>query len=171
MLQNLAAASYRPDQVDEVYFTHIHPDHVGGLLTPAGAAFPNATLRMDGRELAYWTDAAQESKAAEGHRPFFSFARTALEPYKATGRIKTFDGETELTPGIRAAPEVGHTHGHTVYNIESDGQQMLVWGDVMHVGEIQFAQPQVTIVFDTDSPTARTTRKRIFDQAPEEQPA
>lgn len=162
LLNNLAASGYRPEQVDEIYVTHLHPDHVGGLATPAGAAFPNAVVRLDRRELEYWTDAARAPKAAEGHRPFFAFAQASLKPYQDAGRLKPFDGGAELVPGIRAIPAAGHTLGHTAYAVESAGQRMLVWGDTMHVGEIQFAQPQVTIAFDTDSPMAAKARAKIF---------
>lgn len=168
LLENLAASGYRPEQIDEIYLTHIHPDHVGGLRTSAGAAFPNASIRLDRRELAYWTDAAQAQKAPEGHRPFFAFAASSLEPYKAAGHLQPFDGATELAPGIRAVPAIGHTHGHTVYSVESEGQRLLVWGDVMHVGAVQFAQPNVTIVFDSDSPTAAKARAGIFAKAASE---
>ena len=165
LLKNLAASGYSPPQIDEVYFTHIHPDHVGGLLTSGGEAFPNAVIRLDRRELSYWTDPAQATKAVEGHRPFFPFAAAALKPYKDAGRVKPFDGNAELVPGIRAVSAVGHTLGHTTYDIESEGKRMLVWGDVMHVGAVQFAQPQVTIVFDSDSPTAAKARAKVFAKA------
>ncbi|GKS68084.1 MBL fold metallo-hydrolase [Nitrosomonas sp. PY1] len=165
LLKNLTASGYSPEQVDEVYFTHIHPDHVGGLITPAGEAFPNAIIRLDQRELSYWTDVDQVMKAPEDHRPFFPFAESALKPYKEAGRLKPFAGNAELISGIQAISAVGHTLGHTVYKVESEGQRMLVWGDVIHVGTIQFAQPQVTIVFDTDSPTAAKARAKIFAEA------
>lgn len=165
LLKNLLASGYRPEQVDEVYLTHLHPDHVGGLLTNAGAAFPNAVVRLDRRELSYWSSAEQAKRAPEGQRPFFSFAQSSLRPYKEKGRLKPFDGDVELVPGIQAISAIGHTLGHTVYKVESDGQRMLVWGDVMHVGAIQFAQPQVTIAFDTDSAAAAQTREKIFAEA------
>lgn len=165
LMKNLAASGYCPEQVDEVFLTHLHPDHVGGLATEAGAAFPNATVRLDRRELAYWTSAEQAAKATEAHRPFFPFAASQLKPYQVAGRLQPFDGNVELEPGIRAIPAIGHTQGHTVYQVDSDGQRMLVWGDVMHVGAIQFTQPQVTIAFDTDSPLAAKARQKIFAEA------
>jgi glyoxylase-like metal-dependent hydrolase (beta-lactamase superfamily II) len=165
LLKSLAASGYRPEQIDEVYLTHLHPDHAGGLSTSAGAAFPNAIVRLDRRELSYWTSTEQARKAPEGHRPFFAFAESSLKPYKEAGRLKPFDGNVELAPGIRSIPAVGHTLGHTTYDVESDGQRMLVWGDVMHIGAVQFAQPQVTIVFDTDSPMAAKAREKVFAEA------
>lgn len=162
LVQNLVASGYRPEQVDEVYITHLHPDHVGGLATPAGAAFPNAIIRMDRRESDYWLDARNEASEAADHRPFFAFAASAMKPYTTTGKLKPFDGDTVLLPGIRAIPESGHTRGHTVYRIESEGQRLLVWGDVVHVPSVQFRDPQVTIVFDSDSPSAAKARARVF---------
>ena len=162
LLENLTASGYRPEQIDEVYLTHLHPDHVGGLLTAAGAAFPNAIVRLDRRELSYWTSAEWAKKAADGHRPFFPFAESSLKPYEEAGRLKPFDGNVELLPGVKAISAIGHTLGHTAYSVESEGQRMLVWGDVMHIGAIQFTQPQVTIVFDTDSPTAAKARAKVF---------
>ena len=165
LLPNLKASGYRPEQVDAVYLTHVHPDHVGGLRASAGAAFPNAVVRLDRRELAYWTDAGQAPGAPEGHRAFFAFATSSLAPYRDAGRLEPFDGDTELVPGIRAVAARGHTPGHTTYEIESDGKRLRVWGDIMHVGALQFAQPQVTIVFDSDATAAAGARRNVFAEA------
>ena len=165
LVQNLRASGYRPEDIDEGYITHMHPDHVGGLVTPAGAAFPNAIVRMDRRESDYWLQAPNEALAVPEHRPFFAFAANAIKPYADVGRLEPFEGETVLVPGIRAIPEVGHTRGHTIYEVESNGQRLLVWGDVMHVASVQFAHPQVTIAFDTDSPAAAKARARVFANA------
>ena len=162
VLSNLKASGYKPEQVDEIYFTHMHPDHVGGLLTQTGEAFPNAIVRLDKREFDYWTNDALAKTAFEGHRPFFAYAKTSLAPYLERGRVKPFEGETTLLPGIKSVSATGHTHGHTAYSITSKNQELLIWGDVMHVGAVQFPHPEVTIVFDTDSPEAAKSRDVIF---------
>ena len=164
LLKNLKASGYSPEQVDEVYITHVHPDHVGGLLTPTGLAFQNADIRVDRRELTYWTDSEQAKKIPEVQRPFFALAESSLKPYQEVGRLKPFDGNVELISGIQAISAVGHTRGHTVYKVTSEGHQLVVWGDVMHVGAIQFPQPQVTFVFDGDSSTAAKARKKVFSE-------
>jgi len=81
------------------------------------------------------------------------------------GHFSAFDGDTALVPGIRAHASYGHTPGHTVYLVESKGQKLALWGDLMHVAAVQFAQPSVTIQFDTDSKSAAVQRKQAFAEA------
>jgi glyoxylase-like metal-dependent hydrolase (beta-lactamase superfamily II) len=89
----------------------------------------------------------------------------SLNPYVAAGKLKPFDGETELVPGIRAIPATGHTPGHTVYAVESEGHRLVVWGDLMHVAAVQFVQPAVTIAFDVDSKAAAPQRIKHYADA------
>jgi glyoxylase-like metal-dependent hydrolase (beta-lactamase superfamily II) len=89
----------------------------------------------------------------------------ALNPYVASNRFKPFDGDTELLPGVRARAARGHTAGHTVYFIESQGQKMAFWGDLMHVAAVQFENPSITIQFDTDSRAAAAQRRKAYVEA------
>jgi glyoxylase-like metal-dependent hydrolase (beta-lactamase superfamily II) len=95
----------------------------------------------------------------------FKGAMVSLNPYVAAAKFKPFDGPTELVPGIRAISTYGHTPGHTIYLVESKGQAMAMLGDLMHVAAVQFANPAVTIKFDTDSRSAAAARKRIYADA------
>lgn len=165
LLANLKAAGYTPEQVDEVYITHLHPDHVGGLLSDGKMAFPNATVRMDKHDADFWLSADNLAKAPAEAKGFFQGAQASVKPYQDAGRIKTFEGETELVPGIRAVATPGHTPGHSFYAIESKGQKLVVWGDLMHVAAVQFPDPSVTISFDTDSKAAAPQRKKAFADA------
>jgi len=70
-----------------------------------------------------------------------------------------------LTPGIRALATRGHTVGHMVYVVENKGQRLVLWGDLMHVAAVQFADPAVTIRFDADSKAAAAQRKKEFADA------
>ena len=90
---------------------------------------------------------------------------SSLNPYIAAGKLKPFDGDTELVPGIKAVAARGHTAGHSIYLVESKGQKLVLWGDLMHVAAVQFPQPQVTIAFDTDSKAAAVQRKKAFADA------
>jgi len=90
-----------------------------------------------------------------------------LNPYVSAGKFKPFSGDIELVPGIRAVPSPGHTAGHTLYVVESKGQKLVLWGDLMHVAAAQFADPSVTIHFDTDSAMAAMQRKKVFADAAE----
>jgi glyoxylase-like metal-dependent hydrolase (beta-lactamase superfamily II) len=165
---NLRAAGYQPEQVDEVYVTHLHPDHVGGLLADGKAAFPNATVRFDKRDADFWLSAEQLDKAPADAKGFFQGAQASVKPYQEAGRLKPFEGQpqgVELIPGVRALPTPGHTPGHTVYLIESRGQKLAVWGDLMHVAAVQFPDPSVTISFDVDSKVAMPQRKKAYAEA------
>jgi glyoxylase-like metal-dependent hydrolase (beta-lactamase superfamily II) len=166
LVANLRAAGYQPEQVDEIYITHMHPDHVGGLATADGkAAFPNAIVRADQREAAMWLDAKNLEAAPADAKGFFQGAMASLKPYADAGKLKTFDGETELVPGIKAIPARGHTPGHTVYAVESQGNKLVVWGDLMHVAAVQFALPATTIQFDVNAKEAAPARIKQYADA------
>ncbi len=163
--QSLKAAGYRPDQVDDVVITHMHPDHIGGLIHDKVAVFPKAIIHINKADTDFWLNPANRDHAPENARVFFEDAAAAVAPYVKSGRLSTFAGETQLVPGIRAVPIAGHTAGHTGYLIESDGQSMLMWGDVVHLAAMQFADPSVTIAYDADADEAATDRVAIFNDA------
>ena len=165
LVANLRASGYTPEQVDEVYLTHFHPDHVGGLMNGDKMAFPNAVVRADMREADFWLSKANLDAAPEANKGFFQGAMASMNAYVAAGKFKPFDGDTELLPGIRAIATRGHTPGHANYVIESDGNRMVMWGDLMHVAAVQFLQPDVTIGFDTDPKAAAPQRRKAYADA------
>ncbi len=165
MLTNLKAAGYQPEQVDEIYITHMHPDHVGGLMTGSALAFPNAIVRVDKADADYWLDEAKMNAAPADAKGFFQGAMASLKLYVAAGKLKTFAGPTELVPGIKTLPAHGHTAGHSVYVIESKGEKLMLWGDLMHVAAVQFEDPSVTIKFDTESKSAEKERIKAYTEA------
>ena len=162
---NLKAAGYQPEQVDEIYITHMHADHVGGLMAGDKLVFPNAVVRADKKDADFWLSQANLDKAADGDKGFFQGAMASLNPYVKAGKFKAFDGNTDLLPGIKAIVTAGHTPGHSVYVVESKGQKLMLWGDLMHVAAVQFDNPSVTIKFDSDSKTAAVQRKKAYAEA------
>ena len=168
LVANLKASGYQPEQVDEIYITHMHGDHVGGLVADGKLVFPNAIVRADQHDADFWLSQANLDKASEQMKGFFQGAQASLNPYVAAGKFKPFDGETELVPGVRAIAARGHTPGHSIYAVESKGQKLVLWGDLMHVAAVQFPQPQVTISFDTDSKSAAIQRKKAYAEAAKE---
>lgn len=162
---NLRASGYQPEQVDEVYITHMHPDHVGGLMNGEQRVFPNAVVRADKADADFWLSQANLDKADDNSKGFFQGAMASLNPYVAAGKFQPITGDGELIPGIRAIASHGHTPGHIVYSVESKGQRLMLWGDLMHVAAVQFAEPATTIKFDTDSKAAAVQRKKAYADA------
>jgi glyoxylase-like metal-dependent hydrolase (beta-lactamase superfamily II) len=162
LVANLRAAGYAPEQVDEIYLTHMHADHIGGLAADGKPVFANAVVRADQREADFWLSPANLEKAPAEMKEFFKDAMLSLEPYVKAGRLKPFDGATELVAGVRSVPTYGHTPGHTSYALESKGEKLLVWGDLIHVAAVQFPDPRVTITFDSDQDAARLQRQKEF---------
>jgi glyoxylase-like metal-dependent hydrolase (beta-lactamase superfamily II) len=162
LVKNLEASGYRPEQVDEIYITHMHSDHIGGLLKDGKMAFPNAVVRASQLETDYWLSKAKMAAAPAEAKDGFVNAQKALEPYVAAGRFKPFKGDVELVPGIRSVANPGHTPGHTLYMVESGGDKLLLWGDLMHVAAAQFPDPSVSLQYDLDVPAAREQRKKVF---------
>jgi glyoxylase-like metal-dependent hydrolase (beta-lactamase superfamily II) len=158
---NLSLAGVEPSEIDTILLTHAHPDHVGGLVDPAGhIAFPNAELVAHQREVKFWQDDGNLSRASERARGNFLIARQVFDGYR--GKLRTFN-EGEVLPGIRAMPLPGHTDGHSGYLLESHDQGLLVWGDIVHFPHIQIERPDVSIAFDQDPSLAATTRSRLLD--------
>jgi glyoxylase-like metal-dependent hydrolase (beta-lactamase superfamily II) len=89
----------------------------------------------------------------------------SLNPYVKAGKFKSFDGSTELVPGVKSQSTYGHTPGHSFYVVESKGEKLVLWGDVMHAGAVQFASPAITIAFDTDSKKAAEQRAAAYADA------
>lgn len=168
LLANLRAAGYTPEQVDLVLLTHLHKDHVGGILADGKPAFPNADVRAAGADADYWLSQQQRAAAPAFLASFFDSAAASLAPYAAAGRFQPFAPGATLLPGIRAVAEPGHTPGHSGYLIEDGGQALLVWGDVVHVAAVQLDQVGATVKYDTGAPAARATRTALLERAARE---
>jgi len=158
LLANLRASGYSAEQVEEIYVTHMHTDHIGGLMRDGQPAFPKATIRADVHEAARYLSKAAMDAAPADEREDYESAMAIFQPYLASGKFKPFDGETQLIPGVRAVPAAGHTPGHTIYVIESGGERMLAWGDLMHVAALQFPLPSAT--FETEWSTTKSAQQR-----------
>ena len=164
LVSNLKAAGYTPEQVDEIIITHMHPDHVGGLSVDGQRVFPNAVVRAEQEDADYWLSAENLAKAPEDSKGFFQGAQAMLKPYADAGKLNTFKGDTDLLPGIRAVVTHAHTPGHSVIEVKSKGQRLMLLGDLIHVGSVQFDRPKVAIGFDSDSKNAVKQRIKVFNQ-------
>ncbi|WP_163270081.1 MBL fold metallo-hydrolase [Chelativorans alearense] len=159
----IEAAGVTLAQVDTVLITHMHPDHINGVLTSEGEAlFPNAELVVTATDYAFWHDDANMNQATDEAKPFFVGARRAAAAY--ADRLRQIEGEAEAVASIQTVPLPGHTPGHAGFIIESDGEALFIWGDVVHMATYQFARPDWSIAFDVDPDLAAETRKRALDR-------
>ena len=163
LLANLRAAGYRPEQVDEILITHLHKDHAGGV-----GAFPNAVLRLSQAEADYWLTPANKDQAPAFLSSFFDAAQAAVAPYRAAGRFKPYQDFGPLETGVTALAAPGHTPGHASYLLQSRGQQLLIWGDIVHVSAIQLPHPAATVKYDSSEADAHASRTSLLQKAAEQ---
>lgn len=161
----LRAAGYKPEQITDILVTHIHTDHTGGLMLGSNRVFPNARVHVERKEIDFWLSPANKASAPEGMKAFFDQAVTKVTPYVDSGQVIPFDGAVELIPGIKSIPAPGHTPGHTLYELQSKGDKVVFWGDVLHVAAVQLPDPSVTIQFDVTPAQARVQRDALFADA------
>jgi glyoxylase-like metal-dependent hydrolase (beta-lactamase superfamily II) len=158
LLQSLAAAGVRPEQVTDILLTHAHDDHMGGLIHDGALEFPNAIVHVAKADVDFFGDRSNAAKAHYGMNYFDDYF-ASLKHYVDAGKVQTFEGTTEIAPGISATVRPGHTPGSTFYTVESDGQKIVFVGDIIHVGAVQFPEPHVTITYDVDRRLAAQVRK------------
>ena len=161
--QALAEVGAEPAQVDTLFATHLHPDHIAGMITSEGAAtFPNAELCLSQAEHAFWSD---ESNTRDAPGPMADWAALARAVLAAYGdRLRLLNEGDEIAPGLSAFALPGHTPGHSGWRLDAGGAQLLHVGDIVHAPAVQVADPEVAIAFDMDMDTARATRKRLLDE-------
>jgi glyoxylase-like metal-dependent hydrolase (beta-lactamase superfamily II) len=168
LFANLKVAGIAPETIDTILLTHMHPDHSAGLtdMATGQANFTNAELVVHENEPRHWfNDAAMARGTDREKKLMFQQAREQTVPYRS--RMRTFVAG-EVLPGITAIPCHGHTPGHTAFLIESQGERLLIWGDVVHMPEVQVSCPEISMVVDVDPVAAVASRRRIFDLAASE---
>jgi glyoxylase-like metal-dependent hydrolase (beta-lactamase superfamily II) len=162
--RNLATMGVEPGDIDTILVTHLHPDHINGLVDEQGAAiFPNAELIVNEAELQFFRDPESPSRSPQGEpQEFFAGAARATRPYEE--RIRTVrDGP--VLPGVTAITQPGHTPGHTGWLVERGNDAVMIWGDIAHMPTLQLAAPHAGTILDIDREQAVATRKKAFDMA------
>ena len=149
----LADAGVSPDQIDVVVLTHMHPDHIGGMTTDGAPTFANARYVTSATEYDFWS--AQESGNNVGDLVAAKVTPLA-EKMSFIG-----DGE-QVASGITAVAAHGHTPGHTVYHLESNGQRLLLTADLANHYVWSFAHPEWEVRFDMDKAAATAARRNVL---------
>ena len=161
LLPNLAVLGVKPIDIDTVLMTHLHADHDAGLIDRAGAAiFPQAELVVHEDELTFWRDESNIALLSEGQKSDFALATRVLAAY--ADRLRPVRAG-EVGPNVFAVPTPGHTPGHTAWRIASGDDQLLIWGDVIHLPGVQFAIPEASVIYDLDSQAAASARRRVLE--------
>ena len=165
LLSSLQAVGHRPEQITDVLLTHIHVDHSGGLIKQGKRVFPNATIHVNQKDIDFWSahvqPSASDTRGITANRPAF----LAVKPYLEAGKVKTFLGETTLFPGISAVEFAGHTPGHSVFVLKSNGEKLVFWGDLVHMAAIQFNGPAFINDYDFNQSQAATQRQKAYREA------
>lgn len=159
LFANLKSQNVTAEEIDIVLLTHMHGDHIGGLLHHDGKiAFPNAQLYIAQPEHDYWMNI--DSRGGEQ-------ARNVIKAYK--DKLQLFvpadlqNSTTELLSGISAIAAYGHTPGHTAYLLKSENSQFLIWGDLTHAMAIQMPHPEIAVTYDVNPGDAVMARKKILE--------
>lgn len=158
LVERLALAGYRPEDIDVVVMTHCHPDHIGGLTAGGRLAFPNARYVFGAAEFDFWKHGETVREARRFNRELFV---QICEPL--ADRATFLKSGDDVVPGIRAIDAAGHSPGLMAYHIESEGKRLLIWADTCIHYVMAIQRPAWHVEVDDDKDKAVATRKRILD--------
>jgi glyoxylase-like metal-dependent hydrolase (beta-lactamase superfamily II) len=165
LLANLAAAGIDAGAIDTIIISHYHGDHINGLLKADNTlAFPNAEVLVPAKEHAYWTDAGEESRAATPRiADLFKNTRRVIGHVEVQKRLRTYEYDKEVIPGVLAVATPGHTPGHTSHIVTSGPSSVYVQADVTHAPFLFARHPGWHAFYDHDPVAAEATRRKVYD--------
>jgi glyoxylase-like metal-dependent hydrolase (beta-lactamase superfamily II) len=163
-LINLAAAGLDPKAIDTVVISHYHGDHVNGLLKADGTlAFPNAEILVPAKEHAFWMDDGEMSRAPKGRMEGLFKNNRRVFSGEVMKRLRTYEPDQEVAPGIAAVATNGHSWGHNSHIISSGSSKVYVQGDVTHVPFLFVRNPGWHAFYDQDPQAAEATRRKVYE--------
>lgn len=153
----MSAAGYSADQVDVVVITHMHPDHIGGMMTDGAPTFPNARYVMGSTEYDFWNST---DRVGTGGERVHTMVRSMLTPM-ADKTTFIAPGDS-VSSGIEAIAAFGHTPGHMAFHIESNGARVVLTADAANHFVLSLQRPDWEVRFDMDKAAAAQTRKNLY---------
>jgi glyoxylase-like metal-dependent hydrolase (beta-lactamase superfamily II) len=166
-MANFKAAGFDTKDVKKIILSHFHGDHINGIRLKDGSlVFPNAEITVPTAEWAFWMSDDNMNKVPEAARGGFMNVRRVLAPL--TKDIKFYTPGQEVAKGITAIAAVGHTPGHTVFNVQSGNSKLLVMSDTTNHPALFVSRPDWSAIFDMDADVARATRHKLLDMAASE---
>ncbi len=155
--RSLAASGYSIEDIDIVLISHSHPDHIGNLMTGGKATFPNAEIVYGRKEFEYWQ---QGENIAEFRKPTLALFNKVALPLAE--RIRFIEPGDVVVPGITTVEAYGHSAGHLAFQIESEGQKLMMLNDTVAHYVASFARPNWAFSMDDDPDAAAVSRRRIL---------
>lgn len=149
----LADAGVGPEAINVVVLTHMHPDHIGGMTTNDAATFPNARYVTAAAEYDFWS--AQEAGNRVGDL-------VAAKVTPMAEKMSFIEDGGEVASGVTAMAAFGHTPGHMVYHLESNGQRLILTADLANHYVWSFAHPEWEVRFDMDKAAATASRRNVL---------
>ena len=162
LLPNLAWAGVKPSDIGTVVISHFHGDHINGLRAEGGGlAFPEAEILVPAKEWAFWMDDGQMSRAPEGMQAAFKNVRRVFKDLDT--RIKQYEWDKEIAPGLTAVGAPGHTPGHTAFVLASGDKKLFIQSDTTNTPVLFATNPEWQVQFDMNGPEAVETRRKVYD--------
>ena len=164
LMTNLAAAGIDRNAIDTVLISHYHGDHINGLLRADNSlTYPNAEILVPSLEHKYWMDDGERSRSATKRiEDNFTNVRRVMNP-EVLKRLRTYEWDKEVLPGILAVGTPGHTPGHTSHIVSSGNATVYVQADVTHAPFLFARHPGWHAFYDHIPELAETTRRKVYD--------
>jgi len=161
ILDELKKANVNPEEITDIFFTHLHPDHVGGAISKDGnPVFPNAAIKVLSKEIDFWNSDHFEDVEVNG-KGFANLAKSVLNSYKE--KIISLGPDEEIIKNVHVVDLPGHTPGHAGFRVDEGNNTFMHLGDILHTPNLQLLDPKISLVFDVDSEKCLKTRTILFD--------